>query len=398
MRTFLNLGKTPVSNWLISKHDIHRREKRFKLHTLVCEDCGFVQVSKNISFTKLFPNDYIYLSSYSNSWLEHCEDFANYMVQKLNLTPSDLVLEIASNDGYLLQYFKRQDVRVLGIEPTELAATVAVTERAIETRKQFFGEKYAEQLKSEGISPRLIIANNVLAHVPDINDFVAGISKLVSGNTVATFEFPHLYNLIRENQFDTIYHEHYSYLNLTPMMALFEKHGLRIHDVQEITTHGGSLRIFVSASGEHIPPSDAIFRLLDIERRRDPRKRKVRSDLKQKTKSVKIELQKELKRLKRENKLVVVYGAAAKGNTLLNYVGIDRNMIAYAVDRNPNKQSKYLPGSKIEVFPESELLARIPDVILILPWNLAGEICSQLSYLREHDTKFFSAIPEIQYL
>ena len=398
MSSFLNLGKTQVSNWLVSQDNLGRREKKYPLHTLVCNNCGFVQVSKKISSKKLFPKDYLYLSSYSTSWLTHCNQFTNEIIEELDLNSSDLVMEIASNDGYLLQYFKQQGVGVLGIEPTELAANIAILDKGIETRKDFFGANFALKLKSEGVLPSLIIANNVLAHVPDINDFIKGISILIENQGVATIEFPHLFNLIRENQFDTIYHEHYSYLNLTSLSVLFERNDLQIFDAKEIDTHGGSLRIYVCSNHSNRMRSLNVDRLIRQESKLDPRNKNVQSALRKKTNNVKIELIKELKRLKSEDKVVVAYGAAAKGNTLLNFAGIDRKLIAYVVDKNPSKQKKFLPGSKIEVFPESELLKRVPDVVLILPWNLAAEISSQLSYLEEFDTKFFRAIPEVQYL
>ena len=319
------------------------------------------------------------------------------MCKELTLIASDLIVEVASNDGYLLQYFVESGLQVLGIEPSAKVAQVA-QEKGIETKVAFFGSDLARELKKQGVIPKLMVANNVLAHVPDINDFVAGFSILLSEEGIATFEFPHLSKLIENNEFDTIYHEHYSYLSVEALNGVFERHGLHIYDVEFLSTHGGSLRLYVSRPGFKEKKIAELNKVADIERKWSPRSLKVVEEFRDRSFSVKLNLIDELVRLKRDGKKVVGYGAAAKGNTLLNYCGIHNDLIDYVVDRNPAKQSMLLPGSRIPVLDLSQLLVANPDVILILPWNLAEEIHSDLKVMLPGSVEYLMAIPELRYL
>jgi SAM-dependent methyltransferase len=344
---------------------------------------------------ELFREDYVYYSSYSSSWLKHSEEYVKKMVSKLDLGPSDLVLEVASNDGYLLQYFQNENVKVLGVEPAAGVASVAI-QKGIPTIVDFFGKDLALRLGFD-YQPRLIVANNVLAHVPDIHDFVAGFSSIIAQDGLITFEFPHLLNLIKSNLFDTIYHEHYSYLSLTALEPIFSSHDLKIVDVEKIATHGGSLRVFVARKKSNWETTDSVNRTIQLESEFDPRTKLVYETLHQNSLNVKIDLLEELVRLKKEGKVVAAYGAAAKGNTLLNYAGIDSDLIQYVVDLNPNKQGMYLPGSRIPVVGVDHLYQTNPDVLLVLPWNISTEIKTQLSDMVEAGMKLLRALPKLEY-
>ena len=396
-KTFLDLGVSPIANNLLSLSQLDNPETYLPLHVRTCEACGLVQLPEISSRETLFQENYAYYSSYSESWLAHSQKYANKMIEKLGLKEDDLVVEVASNDGYLLQYFRGAAIPVLGIEPAAEVAKVAEQERGIPTMVEFFGEEIATMVLEQNTKPRLIIANNVLAHVPDIHDFVAGFAALLADDGIITFEFPHLLNLILLNQFDTIYHEHYSYLNVTSLIPIFAKHGLRIFDVEELDTHGGSLRLFVCKTNSQWKEEPGVKNCVDVEAIHDPRSGSVATKIQSSSQQVKSDLIDELARIKKSGKTVAGYGAAAKGNTLLNYAGIKADTIDYVVDRNPRKQGNYLPGSHIPIVSEDYLRKNPPDVLLVLPWNLAVELSQQLEYLRMQGVKFLRAIPSLEY-
>lgn len=393
--SFIDLGKSPVANNLVSIEDRHGPEVFLPLHVRVCESCALVQLPELSSRESLFAPDYVYYSSFSTSWLRHSETFAQRMYSELKLEPSDFVVEIASNDGYLLQYFMQLGVKTLGVEPAAGVAEVA-NQKGIPTIVDFFGIKVAQQLAAIE-KPRLMIANNVLAHVPDLNDFIGGFATLMSDEGLATFEFPHLLNLIKRSQFDTIYHEHFSYLSITALEPLFETHGLRIVNVEELSTHGGSLRLFVARSDSNWSVSSKIQEIRDEELKFDPRSNFVREELHQRVLKIKWDLMSELIRLKSSGCKIAAYGAAAKGNTLLNYIGVDSDLIEYVVDLNPQKQNKFLPGSGIPIVGVEYLNNRPPDVLLVLPWNLSQEIKSQVAKMDIPDLRFLRVASKVEY-
>ena len=393
---FCDLQTCPPSNAMITNEGLNQKESYFPLKIFTCDKCWLVQVDEYEKAETIFNGDYTYFSSYSTSWLKHAENYAQYMIDRFNFNDKSLVLEIASNDGYLLQYFKKQGIAVLGVEPTSNTA-IEAQKKGIKSIVDFFSSKLAEtdELRGKG---DLIVGNNVLAHVPNINDFVKGVKIALSPNGVNTFEFPHLCQLIEHNQFDTIYHEHFSYLSLTTVKTIFEKNGLEIFDVQELTTHGGSLRIFT----KHIKDKtkkieENVNKLLEKERLLGVDKLKYYEGFQEKTDEIKYAFITFLINAKREGKKVVGYGAAAKGNTLLNYCGIKGNdLISFVTDASPYKQNKYLPGSRITVQSPDKIKDIKPDYIIIFPWNLKDEISEQLSFVRSWDCKFVVAIPNLQ--
>ena len=393
--TFLDLGSSPIANDLIPFESLNSPEVHYPLHVMTCEQCAFVQLPEVTSRESLFRANYVYFSSYSRSWLEHSEKYASKMVELLGLKEQDLVIEVASNDGYLLQYFIQAGIQTLGIEPAAGVAEVAIN-KGIPTVIDFFGKKLAEKLSIE-MKPRLMLGNNVLAHVPDIHDFVSGFSLLIAKDGIITFEFPHLNSLIRNNQFDTIYHEHYSYLSVTSLAPIFESHGLRVIDVEEVATHGGSIRIYVAKCESSWKINESVARILKDEQEVDPRSESVSRYLQERTLRVKMNLLEELIRCKREGIKVAAYGAAAKGNTLLNYCGISSDLVNYVVDLNPHKHGNYLPGSRIPIVDPIKLNENTPDVLLVLPWNLAGEVKTQLSHLSARGMRLLRAIPDLEY-
>ena len=395
-RTFIDLGMSPIANNFLAAENIENFEPTFPLRAMTCDHCAFVQMPDIASRETLFPDDYLYFSSYSSSWLEHSKAYAEKMIKYLNLTEKDLVVEVASNDGYLLQYFNDLKIPVLGIEPALEVAKVARS-KGIKTLVEFFGKESAKRILKSHRKAKLIIGNNVLAHVPDIHDFIEGFSLLLADDGVITFEFPHLLNLIKYNQFDTIYHEHYSYLSLTTLAPIFESHGLKIVDSDKLETHGGSLRISLVKVESLVKISKSVLVTLENEKRYDPLNSKVMQEFQKNAEMVRTELLYVLEKLKKSNKKVAAYGAAAKGNTLLNYANINSNLISYVVDLNPNKQGKLLPGSHIPVVSEQRLHEELPDVLLVLPWNLAIEIKNQLNWLVARETKFLRAIPKVEY-
>ena len=393
----IDIGHSAISNDLIQGCDLTSPQTRYPLKVMTCATCSFTQLSASLERDALFTSDYVYYSSFSQTWLKHSQVFSEKMISRFALADTELVLEVASNDGYLLQYFQESGVRVLGIEPAENVAQAAI-QKGVPTISEFFGLALAKKLSSEGICPKLMVANNVLAHVPDIHDFVSGFSEILHPNGVITFEFPHLSNLLLENQFDTIYHEHFSYLSFEALEPIFSKYSLEIFDVERLLTHGGSLRLYVGFLGEHVLNQDAISTVKSLESEWNPLDEATRKTFQDRSRQVKYDLLEELLRLKKEGKRVVGYGAAAKGNTLLNYAGINSDLIDYVVDLNPAKQGKYLPGSLIQVVGIEHLEIFPPDVVLILPWNLGAEIHTQLKHLLSDCTKYFVAIPKVSYL
>ena len=394
--TFVDLSFSPASNSYLTKTQLNEPEIYYPLKIMVCNTCFLVQVDEYKKSAEIFNSEYAYFSSYSTSWLEHCEKYTNKMLEKFTIDKDSLVIEIASNDGYLLQYFKKKNVPVLGIEPTSNTAAVAI-DKGIPTRIEFFGETFAKQLVSENLKADLLLGNNVLAHVPDINDFVKGMSLILKPQGVITMEFPHLSELIHNNQFDTIYHEHFSYLSLFTVVKIFKENGLRIFDVEKLSTHGGSLRVYASHDNfSNYKESRGFVEILNEEKSWGINSLSYYKNFRTRVDEVKLEFLEFLITQKREGKSIVGYGAAAKGNTLLNYCGIKDGLIDYIVDANPNKQNRFMPGSHIPIVSEINLTNTKPDFIIILPWNLKKEIISQLSYTREWGVKFVTVIPSLQ--
>lgn len=394
--TFVDLGSAPPSNAYLTEAQLKAPEKWYPLKVMVCDHCWLVQTEDYAGAEELFDAEYAYYSSFSTSWLKHAAEYVNEMVARFKLGAGSHVVEVASNDGYLLQYVKAAGIPCLGIEPTKSTAKAA-REKGIEVVEDFFGVELADKLVAEGKQADLIAANNVLAHVPDINDFVTGFAQLLKPQGIATFEFPHLMQLVQNVQFDTIYHEHFSYLSLTAVSTIFEANGLQVFDVQEIPTHGGSLRVFAQrkATGKHaITP--ATTALLLREHEAGIKHRDYYEGFQVRTDKVKNDLLEFLIEAKRNNKTIMAYGAAAKGNTLLNYAGVRPDLLLLVVDRNPAKQNKFLPGSRIPIASEEAIKSARPDYILILPWNLREEVQTQLSYVREWGAKFVTAVPVLE--
>lgn len=388
-----DLGDCPPSNAYLSDIRSIGEERHYPLKVMVCSHCRLAQTVDVVDHRHLFADDYAYLSSYSTSWLDHCRLYVRDMADRFGLEATSRVVEVAANDGYLLQYVRDLGIPCYGIEPTKLAADKA-REKSIDIVEDFFGVRLAASLAAEGRQADLMTANNVLAHVPDINDFVRGFSILLKPGGVATFEFPHLLNLIRQTQFDTIYHEHFSYLSLYSVDTIFRANGLEVFDVEELPTHGGSLRVFAQrADTRPHAVSSRVGRLLDTEKEAGMLEDGIYQDFSRKLQEIKNDLLSFLIEQNRLGKLVVAYGAAAKGNTLMNFAGVRPDYIPYVVDRNPAKRGKYMPGSHIPIVGEERLKHDHPDYVLILPWNLKEEIVNQLSYVRDWGGRFVSAIP-----
>ncbi len=392
----LSLCAAPLYNYFLIQKHLSEMEPFYPLEVYVCDQCFLVQTAEYAHPKDIFNKDYAYFSSYSDSWLFHCREYTEKMLQLFSLDQNDQVIEIASNDGYLLQYFIEKGISVLGIEPAAAAADDAIA-RGISTLKVFFGKGIAQSLKSEGKSADLLIDNNVLAHVPDINDFVKGLKILLNPQGVITMEFPHLMRLIDQVQFDTIYHEHFSYFSLICVEKIFSAHGLKIFDVEEIPTHGGSLRIYACHQADTSKSSSIKVRQLI--------KREIAAgytDLKnylsftEKVQSLKREILLFLILARESGKRIAAYGAPAKGNTLLNYCGIGTDLISFTVDRSPHKQELFLPGSHIPVKAPNIMAEEKPDYIIILPWNLKEEIAEQLSYTRKWGAQFVTFIPRVE--
>jgi hypothetical protein len=393
--TFLNLGLSPIANDLVAADNLNQEIDQYPLHAMTCENCGLVQLSDSLSREKLFSFEYVYYSSFSQSWLEHSKLYAKKMIKLLSLDQNDLVIEVGSNDGYLLQYFSQNNIPVLGIEPSLGVAESAIS-KGIPTIVEFFGEQLALNLK-ERRKPKLLIANNVLAHVPDILNFVRGFSTLIADDGIITFEFPHLLNLIKFNQFDTIYHEHYSYLNLTSLIPIFEQCELKVINIEKIATHGGSLRLFLTKTRSELSQNESVRNLIHEEIVYDPRKEEVFSAFQKRVLDIKESLLLEMNNCKNNNLRIAAYGAAAKGVTLLNFCKLDSNVIEFVVDLNPNKQNKFIPSVKIPVVDPIYMVDNQPDVLLVLPWNISNEIKLQNANYVESGMKLVRAIPKVEY-
>lgn len=393
--TFCDLGMSPLSNSYIEPEKLDAMEPFYPLHAYVCENCFLVQLEEFEKPEQIF-SDYAYFSSYSKSWLEHCKNYVESVSERFHLNNHSQVVEVASNDGYLLQYFQQKNIPTLGIEPADNVAQVAI-KNGINTEVAFFGEKTARLLIDRGIQADLALGNNVLAHVPDINDFVQGFKVLLKPNGVITFEFPHLMELIKCTQFDTIYHEHFSYLSLVALDKIFDYHGLKIFDVEQIPTHGGSLRIFVGHQAD-VTKSETprLQQLRQTEKNYGLDKLETYTAFNKKVQEKKRQVLQFLIDAKSQGKTVIGYGAPAKGNTLLNYCGVREDMLDYTVDLSPHKQGRYLPGTHIPIKKPEDIFASKPDYVFILPWNLRGEICEQMHGIRDWGGKFVSAIPDLE--
>ena len=391
----IDLGTAPPSNAYVSAAQLDQAEQWVPLRVLVCDACWLVQTEDYRAADSLFDADYAYFSSFSSSWLAHAERYVAEMTERFGLNTQSRVVEIAANDGYLLQYVAGRGIPCLGIEPTASTARAARA-KGLEIRELFFGETVGRQLAEEGWGADLMAANNVLAHVPDINDFLKGFAALLKPTGVATFEFPHLLRLMAEHQFDTLYHEHYSYLSLTAVQALCARNGLALFDVEELPTHGGSLRVFVQRAAGVRQVSAAVGELLAREQGRGVKTKAYSASLAPAAERIKHELLRFLLQAKAEGKRVVGYGAAAKGNTLLNYAGVRGDLLAWVADANPHKQGKYLPGSRIPIVEPARIAAERPDYVLLLPWNLRDEVAQQLAYIDEWGGKLVIAVPHMQ--
>jgi len=391
----IDLINSPASNSYLTQEQLNAPEVYYPLKVFICNTCFLVQVEEFKSFDSIFDNNYAYFSSYSTSWLAHCKNYVDKMINDLKLDEKSQVVEIASNDGYLLQYFLPHQIKVLGIEPTKNTADVAIL-KGIPCITEFFGEKLANELSKKGRQADLLIGNNVLAHVPDINDFVKGLKILLSKFGTITMEFPHLIELIENNQFDTIYHEHFSYLSLYSVKQIFEKQGLTVFKVDILKTHGGSIRVYATHIERNIEIDISVINLYEKEIAVGVNKIEYYSGFQEKALKIKLDLLNFLINQKKNSKKVVGYGAAAKGNTLLNYCGVKNDLLEFVVDANPNKQDKFLPASHIPIFSEKKLKELKPDYVLILPWNLKNEIIEQLSYIKEWGGKFVVPIPYLE--
>lgn len=393
-RTFVDLGLSPLCESYIDASKLGAPELFYPLHSFVCEKCFLVQLPEHVGAKEIFE-EYAYFSSYSDSWLAHARDYVEEITSRLNLNRQSLVMEIASNDGYLLQNFVRKGIPVLGIEPARNVAQVAIG-KGIPTLTSFFGRTLARELVSGGQRADLLLGNNVLAHVPDINDFVSGLKILLQPDGVITMEFPSLIRLIEENQFDTIYHEHFSYLSFTTVEKIFAAHGLKIFDVEELATHGGSLRIYgchaedeaqtTAANAKDLKAREAAWGITS------PDRYQAFAD---KVEATKRNILTFLIEARAAGKSVAGYGAPGKGNTLLNYCGIRTDLLEYTVDRNPYKHGKFTPGCRIPIFPPEQIGKTKPDYLFILPWNLKDEIVAQNAFIREWGGKFVVPIPEV---
>lgn len=394
--SLVDLGSAPLSNAYLTSQSLYGPEKWYPLKVVVCESCRLVQTEENSDPSELFNEEYAYFSSFSTMWLKHAEEYVNAMFNRFRLNKDSYVVEVASNDGYLLQFVNQKGAQSLGIEPTAGTAAAA-RQKGVETIEEFFGSSTAQNLVKQGKQADLMAANNVLAHVPDINDFIKGFCILLKPEGVATFEFPHLMQMIGQNQFDTIYHEHFSYLSLTAVMQIFSANGLSVFDVDELGTHGGSLRVFAQRSdtGIHLI-TIKVAELLDRETAAGINQTEYYQGFQQNADKVKNDFLGFLLEAKRQGKKVAAYGAAAKGNTLMNYAGVRPDLISFVIDRNPAKQCKFMPGSRIPIVTEDFLHTVKPDFVIILPWNLKTEIMLQLDYIRTWGGQFVTAVPHLE--
>ena len=392
---FVDLGMSPLCESYLLADQLNSMERFYPLHVSVCTDCFLVQLEQYVDPAEIFT-EYAYFSSYSDSWLQHARKYVEMMVQRFSLDKNSQVVELASNDGYLLQYFVATNVPSIGIEPARNVAKVAI-EKGIATVTEFFGESLANRLSSEGKKADLLLGNNVLAQVPDLNDFVKGMKVLLKPEGVITMEFPHLVRLMEDNQFDTIYHEHFSYFSLTTVESIFAAHGLLIFDVEQLATHGGSLRIYAChAENPLYSISTAVAELKAEEVKFGITRLKTYSEFEENVKKIKRELLDFLITAKRNNKTIAGYGAPGKGNTLLNYCGIRTDFVDYTVDRNPYKQGMFLPGTHIAIYGPEKISETKPDYLMILPWNLKKEIMKQMNYIKEWGGQFIIPIPRVE--
>jgi SAM-dependent methyltransferase len=395
--TFVDLGMSPLCQTHIEPHQLNHAEVFYPLHAYVCESCYLVQLEQYVGPEQIF-SDYAYFSSYSDSWVDHARRYTEAMIERFGLGAASLVMEIASNDGYLLQHFVKRDIPCLGIEPAANVARVAV-DRGVPTTVRFFGRQTAEAVRQERGQPDLLLGNNVLAHVPDLNDFVAGMKALLKPSGIITMEFPHLLRLVQENQFDTIYHEHFSYFSFFVVEKVFAHHGLTLFDVEELPTHGGSLRIYARhADNAALPIADRVPELRERERAAGLDRLETYAGFGEKVRETKRKLLEFLIHARRAGKRVVGYGAPGKGNTLLNYCGIRTDFLDYTVDRSPYKQGRYTPGAHIPIYHPDKIRETRPHYILVLPWNLKDEIIRQLEFVREWGGRFVVPIPEVRIL
>jgi len=392
-QTLVDLGMSPLCESYVSAAALNRMEPFYPLHVYVCEKCLLAQLEEYVSPAEIFT-EYAYFSSYADSWLQHSKVYTDMAIRRFGLDARSLVVELASNDGYLLQYFVEKGIPVLGIEPARNVAKVAI-EKGVPTLVEFFGEKLAEKLAAEGKQADLVIGNNVLAQVPGLNDFVRGIKTLLKPGGVATLEFPHLVRLMDENQFDTVYHEHFSYFSFLAAEKIFAAHGLTLFDVEELPTHGGSLRIYARHAEDTAKPVDArVAGLRERELAAGLDRMTAYSAFSEKVAETKRKILECLIGIKREGKTICGYGAPGKGNTLLNYCGIRTDFLDYTVDRNPYKQGLFLPGTHIPIFPPGRIRETRPDYVFVLPWNFKDEIIDQLAYIRDWGGRFIVPIPE----
>lgn len=392
---FADLGMSPLANAFVARDDASEPETFFPLQVYVCDACKLVQ-ARDVETPGAIFSDYAYFSGFSQSWLAHSERYAAAMIERFGLSEASKVVEVASNDGYLLQYFQRAGLPVLGVEPAANVAAVA-QRRGIPTQVRFFGRKTARDLVTQGHSADLIAANNVIAHVPDLNDFVAGFELLLKPEGVLTLEFPHLLRMLVDNQFDTIYHEHFSYFSFLVIERVLAAHGLAVFDVERLPTHGGSLRVYAGHAGaEGREPSEAVLALRREEEAFSLDRIDAYTGFAERIARAKCALLNFLIDARRAGKRVAAYGAPAKGNTLLNYCGVGPELVAFTVDRSPHKQGRLLPGTRIPVKSPDAILAEKPDFLLILPWNLKGEIMQQMASLRDWGGRFVVPIPEVE--
>lgn len=393
--TFVDLGGSPLCESYLSADQLNRMEPFYPLHVYVCDRCFLVQLQEYVSAQDIFT-EYAYFSSYSDAMLVHARQYAEKMIPRLGLNQNSLVVEVASNDGYLLQYFVEKNIPVLGIEPAANVAQVAI-EKGIPTRVDFFDEEYAHKMVAEGLTADLVAGNNVLSQVPNLNSFVEGLKIILKPDGVITIEFPHVMNLIENNLFDTIYHEHFSYFSLTSAQKIFAHHRLTLFDVEEVTTHGGSLRIYARHVEDTTKPvSERVTRFLERETQAGVTTMEYYAAFSERVKETKRKLLAFLIQARREGKSIAGYGAPGKGNTLLNYCGIRTDFIDYTVDRNPYKHGKYLPGSHIPIYAPDKIQETHPDYVLILPWNLKDEIVQQNAFIHEWGGQFVVPIPEVR--
>ena len=392
--TFIDLGMTPVSNAFIEPEQLNAMERFYPLHAYVCDRCFLVQLEEFESPQQIFGDEYLYLSSYSESWLRHASQYAQQMTERFGFDFRSQIIEIASNDGYLLQYFKQKGIPVLGIEPAKNVAEIA-NGKGIQTLAKFFGVATATELAAQGMRADLLLGNNVLAHVPDLTDFMTGLNIALKPDGVLTMEFPHLQRLIEKTQFDTIYHEHFSYFSFLTVQRIFAQFGLQLFDVEELPTHGGSLRIYGCHAEKAIQPDSRVANLAERERRLGFERLETYRAFEQRVKETKWRLLEFMIGARRAGKKVAGYGAPAKASTLLNYCGIRGDLLDFTVDRNPHKQNRFLPGTHIPIYSPARIDEVKPDYVVILPWNIKDEIMKQMAHIRSWGGQFVIPVPDV---